>query len=54
MIDATRLELGASFVRGGEAKIRDCNAIAFIEAKDILWLQVPVVNAQRMDIFYRI
>lgn len=54
MIDATCLELGTSFVRGGETKICNRNTIAVLEAKNVLWLQVSMVNAQRVDIFYRI
>ena len=50
MIDTARSKFLAELLGGGKAKVSDGDSVTAIKAEDVLWLQVPVVDAQRMAI----
>lgn len=52
MIHATCPEFFARLLGGGEAKVGDSNSVATVETKDILGLQVAVINAQGMTVIH--
>ena len=52
MIHAACSEFFARLLGGGETKIGDGNFVATVETKDILGLQVTVINAQGMAVIH--
>lgn len=54
MIHATSAEFGAHLVCGCQTKVSDGEPKSIVEAEDVFGLQVPMINIQRMAVFYRI
>lgn len=54
MIYASCSELSAKLVCRCEPEVGDGYPITPVEAEHVLWLEVPVVDAQRMAILHRI
>jgi hypothetical protein len=52
VVDATCTELVAELISRSETKICDGDPQSVIEAEDVLWLQISVVNTERMAIFH--
>lgn len=50
MVDAACAKLLTQFVSSCEAKVGDGNAKAIVEAENILWLQVTVINTETMTV----
>lgn len=51
MIHAASAEFLADFLCRGQTKVGDSQAQTTVEAEDILWLQIAMVNAKRVTIF---
>jgi hypothetical protein len=47
-------ELLADFLSGGQSKVRERQSKACVKTKDILWLEVTVIDIQRMAVIDRI
>lgn len=54
MVHTSSSELVADLVGGGETKVSDGNTEAIVETKDVLGLQVPMINTERVAIFHRV
>ena len=52
MIHTASPELGAHPISGSQTKVRDGKAKAVVEAEDILWLQVAVINIEGMAVLH--
>lgn len=50
MVHAASAEFIADLVRRSKAEIRDCDAKAAFEAENIFWLQISVVNSERVAV----
>lgn len=50
MEHAARTKLLAEFICSSEAKVGDGDAVTAIEAEDILWLQITVIDTERMAV----
>ena len=51
MINATSAEFITFFVRCSETEVGDGNSKAVIKTKDVLWLQVSMIDTESMAIF---
>ena len=52
VVDATSAKFITEFVSCSEAEVGYCDPKAIVEAEDVLWLQVSVVNTERVAAFH--
>jgi hypothetical protein len=52
VVDATGAKFITELVSCSEAEVGDGDPKAIVEAEDVLWLQVSVVNTERVAVFH--
>jgi len=52
VVDATSAKFITEFVSCSEAEVGDCYPKAIVEAEDVLWLQISLVNTERVAVFH--
>jgi hypothetical protein len=50
VIDAARAELSTDFVSSREAKVSDGDSQTTVEAKNVLWFEIAVIDAEVMAV----